>query len=390
LAVCVGLVFTANSTVKEPLYFGAETLTRLLAVLGWMAVLAVSPENRHFYYPVLEDTYLAYRIVLGVAVLAAGAAGGMMVLRRRSMEGFALAGFLLLCMPYTQLIPFITDSLVADRFLALAVWPAMLLVVSLSWRLSPVPRAALLFIIALAWIFQTVERPRDWSSFEALVDKDLRAYPGYYMPAVYKITGFQLPRGMYRDAENTAGSITIPEIRDAMIRIIKIHHGGDTDAATSGKLQEAMAMLWKTGHDIKQLPVQTRWNQPLNNLWIKLPSILAMEWKYLAARFPDDISVHYNAGLWMLDAQRYSDAVSYLRPATQSPQLPKQLRGTAYASLGVALLGSGHAAEAEMPLLAALDQSPPELRAYCSLFEVYKLTGRPEDATRAEAACPVR
>jgi hypothetical protein len=390
LAACFGLIFSASSTVKESVYFGFEAVTKLLAVLGWMARLAVSLENRHLYYPVFEDTYLAYRVALGAVVLAAATAAGAMSLRKRSLEGFALITFLLLCMPYTQLLPYVTDSLVSDRFLALAVWPAMLLVVSLSWRLAPVSRGALLVIIALAWVFQTVERPRDWRSFEALVDKDLRAYPGYYMPAVYKITSFQLPRGMYRDAENTASSITTPEIRDVMIQVVKIHHGSDADAATSGKLQEAMAQLWTLGHDIKRFPVQTRWNQPLNNLWIKLPSFLAMEWGYLAARFPDVISVSYNAGLWMVDAKRYSDAVSYLRSATQSPQLPKQLRGKAYTSLGVALLASGQVVEAEKPLLAALDQSPPELHAYCSLFEVYKLTGRPEDATRAEAACPIR
>src|ERR1019366_8419549 len=96
-----------------------EAVTRLLAVLGWLARLAISPESRHFYYPVFEDTYLPFRVALGVAVLAA--AGGVMILRRRSLEGFALVTFLLLCMPYTQLVPFVTDSLVSDRFLALAV-----------------------------------------------------------------------------------------------------------------------------------------------------------------------------------------------------------------------------------------------------------------------------
>jgi protein O-mannosyl-transferase len=390
LAACFGLIFSANSTVKESVYFGLEAITRLLAVLGWMARLAVSPESRHLYYPVFEDAYLPYRIALGLAVLTAAVIAGAMSLRKRTLEGFALIAFLLLCMPYTQLLPYVTDSLVSDRFLVLAVWPAMLLVVSLSWRLNPVPRTALLIVIALAWVFHTVERPRDWRSFESLVDKDLRAYPGYYMPAVYKITSFQLPRGQYRDAENTAGNITTPEIRDVMIRIIRIHHGSDADAATTGKLQEAMAQLWRLGHDIKRFPVQTRWNQPLNNLWLKLPSLLAMEWGYLAARFPDDTSVHYNAGLWMLDAHRYDDAVPYLRFATQSPQLPKHLRGNAYSSLGVALLGSGHTTEAEAPLLAALEQSPPEPSAYCSLSYVYKQTGRLEEATRTEIACPVQ
>lgn len=357
-------------------------------MLGWLARLAVSPESRHFYYPVFEDTYLPFRVALGVAVLAAAAAGGVMILRRRSLEGFALVTFLLLCMPYTQLIPYVTDSLVSDRFLALAVWPVMLLVVSLTWRLSPVPRTVLLIVIALAWVFQTVERPRDWRSFEALVDADLHAYPGYYMPAVFKISSFQLPRGLYCDAEYTASSITTQEIRDAMIRMIKIHHGGDADAATTGKLQEAMAMLWMLGHDLKQFPVQTRWNQPLNNFWKKMPTLLAIEWGNLAERFPDDVSVRYNAGLWMLDVHRYDDAIVYLRLATESQRLPGTVRGMAFVSLGLAMMNSGHIAEAEAPLRAALEQTPPDLRAYCSLAEVYKQSGRFEEAARAGANCP--
>jgi hypothetical protein len=388
LAVCFAWIFTANSAVKEPVYFGVEAVTRLLAVLGWLARLSVSPESRHFYYPVFEDAYLPFRVALGVAFLAAAAAGGVMLQRRRSLAGFALITFLMLCMPYTQLIPYVTDSLVSDRFLVFAVWPAMLLIVSLSWRLKPVPRTALLIVLALAWFFQTVERPRDWRNFEALLDSDLRAYPGYYMPAVFKVSSFQLPRGQYRDAEIVAGRITTPEVRNIMFQIIKIHHGGDADAAATGKLQEAMAALWMLGRDLKQPPVQARWNQPLNNLWIKMPSILAIEWRYLATRFPDDASVRYNAGLWMLDALRYQDAVTYLRFATKSQSLPISVRGIAFEGYGLALLYSGHVAEAEAPLLAALKQTPAELRAYCSLSEVYKLSGRSEEAARARANCP--
>jgi hypothetical protein len=388
LAVCFAWIFTANSAVKEPVYFGVEAVTRLLAVLGWLARLSVSPESRHFYYPVFEDTYLPFRVVLGVAFLAAAAAGGVMLLRRRSLVGFALVTFLMLCMPYTQLVPYVTDSLVSDRFLVFAVWPAILLVISLSWRLKPAPRTALLIVLALAWIFQTVERPRDWRSFEALLDSDLRAYPGYYMPAVFKISSFQLPRGQYRDAEVVAGRITTPEVRNIMLEIIKIHHGGDADAAATGKLQEAMAALWMLGRDLKHPPVQARWNQPLNNLWIKMPSILAIEWRYLATRFPDDASVRYNAGLWMLDAKRYPDAVTHLRVATESNRLPGTVRGMAFAGLGLALLNSGHGAEAEAPLRAALEQVPPDLGANCSLAEMYRHDGRFEDAARAAADCP--
>lgn len=388
LAACVAVTFAAINTEKVPFYFGIEAVNRSLAVLGWLARLSISSESRHFYYPVFEDPHFHIMVALGVMVMTAATVGTVMILHKRSMEGFTLVTFLLLCAPSIQLVPYAPPSLVSDRFVALALWPAVLLVVSLSWHLKPAFRTPLFLIIALSWGWQNAERPRDWRDFETLVDRDLQAYPGYYMPAVYKITSFQLPRGLYRDAEVTASRITTPEIRDVMIRIIRIHHGGDADAVETGKLQEAMALLWELEHNLKNPPVEAKWNSPMINLWERMPYLLAVEWKYLTERFPDDVSVSYNAGLWMLDAKRYPDAVTHLRVATESPRLPGTVRGTAFAGLGLALLNSGRRAEAEAPLRAALEQVPPDLRANCSLADMYRQDGRFEDAARAAADCP--
>ena len=387
LAACIAAIFAAITTERTPFYFGLEAATRSFSILGWLARLAISSESRHFYYPVFEDTRFPIMVALGVAVLAATVVGVVAILRKRSLWGFAVVSFSMLCIPSIQLIPYAPPSFVSDRFAFLAVWPALLLVVALAWRLNPVPRTAFLLVIALAWSVQTVGRPRDWRNFEALIDADLRTYPGYYMPAIYKITSFQLPRGLYDEATETAGNITTPEFRDIMLDVINIHHGTDADAAATGKLQKAMTLLWKLEADLKQMPAQAQWNLPLSNMWTRMPFLLAVEWKYLTERFPDDMSVRYNAGLWSLDAHRYPDAVAHLRIATESQHLPEYLRGTAYQSLGLALMHAGTVAEAEAPLRAALEQSPPEPRAYCSLSEVYKRTGRFEEAARAEADC---
>jgi len=370
--------------------FGFETVTRSLAALGWLARLVVSGESRHMYYPVIEYPHLSAMIALGGVILSAGMAGLVMVLRRPSLEGFTLVAFFLLCAPYLQLVPYAPPSLVSDRFLSLAVWPLILFIVALAWRLKPSLRTILLLIIAMSWGYQTSERPRDWRNFETLVDADLRNYPGYYMPAVYKITSFMLPRGEIQQASELAKGITNPDVRNIMTGIIKIHDGNELDVTGAGKLQGAMDQLWKLGKDIKQLPVQAKLDTALSNLWIRLPYLLAVEWKYLDLLYPDNVSLRYNAGLWMLDAQRYKDAVDYLRGAATSPDLPKKLRGKAYASMGIALLGSGNTADAEAPLRAALEQSPPELRAYCSLSDLYKQTGRIEEAALAQTACPVQ
>ncbi len=381
---------TSNKGYDDiPFYFGMEIITRTLAILGWLARLAITPESRHFFYPVFEDPYLPVMVTLGVALLAAIAVGTAILLRGRSLEGFALAAFLLLCAPYLQLIPYAPPSLVADRFLALAVWPAILLLVALSWRLKPAPRAALLLAIALPWGFQTMERTRDWRSYEAMVDADLRAYPGYYMPAMLKIVNIQLPRSLYREANETANGITFPELRDIMIGIIEADHFVHVNAVADGKPQEAIALLQNLWARLKQRPVQAKWNTPVNVLFDKRQGVLAIEWEYLAEHFPDDASVRYNAGLWMLDVPRYEDAVTHLRAATESQRLPESVRGAAFRNLGLALMNSGHVAEAEAPLLAALKQWVPDLRANCLLSKVYKQTKRFEEAARAKASCPV-
>lgn len=388
LAACVTSIFSAMSTVKSQAYFGIEVVTRLFAVLGWMARLAVSPESRHFFVPVFEDTHLSIMVALGVAVLVAAAVGMVMILRKRSLEIFALLAFLLLCIPYTQLVPYVTSSLVSDRFLTLAVWPVLLLIVALSWHLRPIPRTVLLLVIALSWGFQTAQRPRDWRNFEALMDADLRTYPGYYMPAAFKIVAVQLADGLTHEASLTANNITDPELRDVMIGMTRTYYAVHVAAVNSGNPKEAIVMLQQSFLELKQRPVQAQWNPTLDRLWEKRRVVLASEWRFLAARFPDDESVRYNAGLWMLNDGRYKNAVVYLRAAIESQQLPESARGTAFKSLGIALLSSGQVAEAEAPLRAALEQSPPELSAYCALSEVYRRSGRFEEAARAEADCP--
>ena len=387
LAACIALIFATIITTRTPLYFGVEAATRSLAILGWLARLAVSPENRHFFYPVFEDPDLPVMVTTGVAVLAAAVAGGIAILHKRSLESFTLLTFFLVCMPSIQLIPYTLPSLVSDRFLFLAVWPVILLIIVLSWRLKPAPRTTLLLVIALAWSFQTVERPRDWRSFEAMVDTDLRVYPGYHMPAMHKIVVICLDQALYNDANETANRVADPVFRNILIEIIRADYAVRVKTITTGKPQEAMSLLWKLGIDLKQRPVQTKWDSTINYFWEKGILVLTLEWYSLSVHFPDDVSVRYNAGLSLLNVHKYEEAAVHLRAATESQHLPESVRGTAFYSLGLALKNSGQIAEVEAPLRAALEQSPPDLRAYCLLSKVYKQAGRLEEEARAEAIC---
>lgn len=116
-------------------------------------------------------------------------------------------------------------------------------------------------------------------------------------------------------------------------------------------------------------------------------NILVTDWEFLASHFPDDEMVRYNAGLYLVNVGKHEYAVNHLRAATESQRLPEIVRGTAFKTLGIALMNSRHIAEAETPLRAALEQSPPDTQAYCLLSEVYKQTMRLGEAARAGAEC---
>ncbi|MBI4937181.1 MAG: hypothetical protein HY846_03020 [Nitrosomonadales bacterium] len=374
--------FAAAISTKIPIHFGTETITRTLAILGWLARVAVTPEGRHFIYPVLEDPWLPVMAAAGVAALAAAGWGAVAVLRRRSLEGFALAVFALLCLPSLQLVPYAVPSLVSDRFVFLALWPVILLIVVLAWRLKPLPRAALLLAVALPWSIQTIERPRDWRSGDALIEPDVRAHPGHYGPASWKVIGL-INGGLFREAEDAASRVTDAEFRDIMTGLARAGH-----AASAGSPQEAMASLWNMGQLLKIMPAQAGWNLPMFHTWVSFHYTLAMQWKNLSARFPDDAPVRYNTGLWLLNTHRSGEAAIHLRAAVDSQHLPEAARGAAYRNLGLALLNSGQTAEAETRLHAALEQAPPDLRAHCLLSGLYKKIGRLEDAAQAAANCP--
>lgn len=387
LAMCFALIFSAFMKFGVPFYFGIEAATRSLAALGWLARLAVSPEQRHYFYPVFEDPYLPYMVAVGVAVLAATMAGAVVILRKRSLAGFALAVFLLLCLPSMQLLPYAPPSLISDRFLATAVWPAILLIVAISWRLKPLLRTGLLLVIAITWTAQTVKHPLDWRSPEVLMDYELRSYPGYSMPTAYKIFNVQLPQGLYGVAIETAGTIANPQIKDVMFKLIKAHQAVHVESASTGSPQNAMARLWELSRALRQRPAQSKWDPSMYSLWETIRFLFEDQWRYLGQHFPGDALVHYNTGLWMVDVHYYRDAIVHLRAAIKSQLLPESLRGAALEKLGLALLGTGQYAEAESSLLAALKQPQHDVRIQCLFAMLYKQTGRLEEAARAGTQC---
>jgi len=387
LAVFIAINFSSNITSRLPLYFGVEALYRSLGVLGWFARLSISPESRHFLYPVFEDPYLPVMVITGGAVIVTAVIAGVMFLFKRSLAGFAVVTFMLLCAPSMSIIPYTMPSLVSDRFIFLAVWPATLLMVVFTWRFRLSLRIVFFVILAFSWGFQALDRSRDWQSFEELIDADLRTYPDFYMPVSYKLVGTQLPLGLVGEARRAASNISTPEFREAMIEMVDIFYVVHAETIKTGNPDKAIELLNQLSLDLKSLPEQAQWNSPVYRFWKKRKVVVENEWRFLAAKFPGNEWVQYNIGKWLLDEQRFQNAITYLRAAIESQRLPEEVKGIAYNLLGISMLKEGNTSDAELPLQLALRQSFPDYQAYCSLSILYSETGRLSDLEAAESNC---
>ena len=213
-----------------------------------------------------------------------------------------------------------------------------------------------------------------------------------YMPslAIFNKVITQLSQGLYKDAGETASNIADPEARDILTKLVLVDHAVHVDSVSSGKSQEAINLLWNLGNILKQPPTAgvSKWNPILHNIILSSKITISAEWETLARHFPDDESVRYNAGLWLLSEHQYDAAEIHLRAATESQRLRESVRGTAFKNLGIALINTRRFAKAEIALRAALSQSPPDMDAYCWLSVMYKWVGQLEDEARTKASCP--
>lgn len=382
------MIFIVKNQAADsvPFYFGIEAVTRSLAVLGGLARIAISPEARHFTRPVFEDPWFPSMVAFGALVLGVVGWGFVMCLRKRSLAGLALTTFFLLCIPYLQIIPGKPPSLVADRYVALAILPAILLFVALLWRFKPPLRAALVLLIAAPWLYQTLERPRDWRNDATLVDVDFRTYPEYYLTAFYKIS-YLLRDGLHYEASVDASHIASPDIRNAIIKLVYADQVSLNDVLSSGNPNEAIRLFQEIEPLLDQHPVQAKWNAELLFIRPKLILALSEEWNSLAEKFPKNVTVRYNTGQYLFNMKYFSEASTHLRVVAESKDTPEYARGTVFKTFGLALLGSGQLIKSEAALRAALAQTPPDLEAYCGLTEVFAREGRFEESAHAKTKC---
>lgn len=373
--------FHGASAIRVEQHLGWQTVARFLAIVGWLARLALSPESRQAFYPVVESGFLPMA-GLGLLVLGGLAAGMLLAWRRRSLLLLPLALMLCLAMPYGQLVPFGTHSLVTDRYLFLLSWPVCFLLALLAanrWQ-----RGALAALAAL-WLAQTMAYTLDWRTTAALRERALQAYPGHYSPINAMVFTELVPRGQFAEAARLVAAIDDADARALNARLLALKQRLAQD---SGEPRALMAEIVAAQKAVTTLPAQAKWNIAYQYQYAVAGKAAVSEaWRGLAGRHPRDAAVHFNAGLWFHAAGEAGEAARMFGAAAalmdpQSPHFAAALRRQ-----GIAAWLDGDAAAAERLLLAAGAAAMPDAAAACALAKLYGETGRPLEAAAAQRRC---
>jgi tetratricopeptide (TPR) repeat protein len=189
------------------------------------------------------------------------------------------------------------------------------------------------------------------------------------------------------EAVETANSITRPEVREIMLKLIKADNVVHDAGLSASNLNEIVKQLWNLGEELDKIPIEVKWNYPIAIPYSEAGKVLDREWMILAQKFPEDLSARYNAATWQLNSGRYDNAAGNFRAVLALPNLPDSARTSALTNLGVALLRAGQVAQAEAPLRAALAQAQLDPDANCALLEVLQRSGRAGESGQFAAAC---
>ncbi|MFW9842939.1 MAG: tetratricopeptide repeat protein, partial [Candidatus Thorarchaeota archaeon] len=252
LAVSAPLVLTASGGLGLSLLVGTQTGVRLemfgvqpvhehsafelaVRILGYLTGVALLPIRLRLMYDVEQaglPGVVAY--VLAVGAIAAAILGVGSLWRGRALLGFGAIAFVVLCLPYLQLIPFETWSLASERFLFLPLFGLALAAAAGVALMRPRLRDAIALAVVVAGLGATFHQSRMWANPRDLLSKTARLSPEHFDAQMRFISAVLLPKGRYADAEVAASGVRGRVSREVLLRYVQAERSreaGDPETA---------------------------------------------------------------------------------------------------------------------------------------------------------------
>jgi tetratricopeptide (TPR) repeat protein len=417
--------------------FRAEIVTRSWyetgpEILGHLARIAMAPLDLRLVYDVGQSgwTSRAYALA-GALVVVAAVAGAIAAWRRRSAAGFGVVWFLAFCLPYLQIIPFTTWSLVSERFLFLPIFGLTLTVASLLARAGKrwmQVGGAALTVVGLAL---TLQQANLWSSKEALISATAERSPESNEAQKLLVSQVLVPAGRYSEVERATSRLRNPVFGAVLRRYARawqalregdderafdeargldllVDHRSDTYLLLlTGRVAEAGGDEFEAARRYYQASRRSATLEDMNLARDSLARIRErheprlVEMRKHAASAPEDVvrqgnlanlemelflledaaaryrailEVHprlavarYNLGLTLSRQQRYRDAAVELRRAIEDGMESPN----AWNNLAIALKEAGRLDEAKDALRRALQSDPRHCHAAINLGRLH-------------------
>jgi tetratricopeptide (TPR) repeat protein len=340
-------------------------------ILGHLARIAVIPVRLRLIYDLQEpgwEMWLAY--LMAAAALVGLVAGLRALFLRRSVAGFGVVTFVVLCLPFLQIIPFKTWSLVGERFLFLPIFGLALAAGAVLVKVDTRVAWTVLTALTAGFLATSIARSLDWRSAEALLVNDV-AYSPRHQLAVEPYIDHLLPQGRHAEALAAAGKVRNEIIRGTLEKYVQAR-----EAAAAGDRARAVSL-------VKSVAAAMDWDSPLfhlkvANLALEVgePQVAADIYRAVLDLRPFTVAIRYNLGLALKRLGRLEAAAAEIDRSIRDG-----LRGgMAWNNLGLIYRDLGRTEDSEAAFLSGLRDDPAHWHAAYNLARLYLSQG---DANRA-------
>jgi tetratricopeptide (TPR) repeat protein len=297
-----------------------------------------------------------------VAVIGAFGFGLWAIFKRRSLIGFGVVFAVVMSLPFLQLVPFRTWSLVSERFLFL---PLLGLSIAVAVALAKVDPPKLRAGIAGAMFFLllggTFARALDWRSAETLLTENIRYSPHHHLAAEIYIDHV-LDTRRYEDARRVARQVRYDRAREALKTYVDTREAKD-----SGDLSRARRSLDGLARGIT-------WDSSILRLKIAnlaleagAPEVSAKVYAAVLEDRPYMPAVRYNLGLAYKQLGRKAEAVDQIELAISGGFRD----GRVWNNLGLLLRDLGRTEQAEAAFLSGIAEDGRHWHAAYNLARLY-------------------
>jgi tetratricopeptide (TPR) repeat protein len=411
--IAVQSVVIPKNTFSDVASLSSRIWLRALVILGSLWRIAALPLFPRVIYSVGEPGLpFVSAIIFGVLAVLAAVWGVLRTARYRSIVGFGAFAFLLFCLPFLQLLPFITWSYASDRFLFLGVWAGALAVVPMLLRHRTAFGIGVLGLVLAVYAVVTLTQSAVWCNTDDVYRQSAETSPTMMQTAMMHIDVILLPAKRYDEARACASKVKSVFGRELLKRYVdgmEAEQRGDTarafgeaawietaigiDAPSMMLLFVAQQYAHKgaTFEACRYFSTARPWlSNNDDQAWadrelarIRAPYLRRMDaLQREAEAHPGDLRIWGALANQQLELSMYADAERNLRKLIEwQPQ-----NGIAHFNLALALEGQQSQKAAVTEYETALACGMGEAFVHNNLGLACKRLGRFEDAARAFAA----